>query len=190
VSPTESDPSFSAKANNNDVDRKMKSVIPFLRTGSPERLPPLDFSERLFLWGFRAMVEYQWRGRPIIAAIRQVYGQFHVEDAVASLDALLQVFACTMHTAIEVHSPCCPCVSESEAFLLRAIAAVQAGSLEDARRRFEHWLPELAADWILTPACGLGRVFQAADMTLPLRDVGLMRMHETAMMHTGSQSLH
>jgi hypothetical protein len=168
----------------------MRNAIPFSRTGSPDGLPLLDFSERLFLWGFRAMIEYQWRGRPIIAAIRQVYGQFHVEDAVASLDALLEVFTRTMHTAIEVHSPCCPCVSESEALLLRAIAAAQAGRLEVARRRFEHWLPELAADWILSPACGLGRIFQAADMTLPLRDVGVMRMHETAMMHAGSQSLH
>jgi hypothetical protein len=170
----------------------MKNVIPFPRAASSDRLPQLDFSERLFLWGFRSMVEYQWRGRPILASIRQVYGQFHVEDAVASLDALLEVFACTAHTAIEIHRPCCPCVSESEALVLRAIAAAQGDQIEVARRTFERWLPELAADWILTPASGIGRIFQMAGMTLPLRDVATLGM-ETATMQswpTGSQVLH
>jgi hypothetical protein len=165
----------------------MKNVIPFQRVSSPDRLPRLDFSERLFLWGFHRC------GRPIVAAMRQVYRQFHVEDAMTSLDALIEVFACTAHTAIEIHSPCCPCVSESEALLLRAVAAAQVGALEVARRTFERWLPELAADWILSPACGIGTIFQIAGMTLPLRDIGTMRLHETATMQSwpaGPQALH
>jgi hypothetical protein len=127
-----------------------------------------------------------------LAAIREVYGQFHVDDAVASLDALLEVFARTAHTAIEVHSPCCPCVSRSEALLLQAIAAAQEDALEVARRSFERWLPDLAADWSLTPGCGIGRIFQMAGMRLPLRDLGTVGT-ETATMQdwpSGSQALH
>lgn len=182
---------FSPKAPDN-VGHVMKNDIPFQPLASPDRLPQLDFSERLFLWGFRSMVECQWRGRPILPSIRQVYGQFHVKDAVASLDALLEVFACTAHTAIEIHSPCCPCVSETEAMLLRAIAAAQGDQIEVARRTFERWLPELAADWILSPACGIGRIFQMAGMTLLLRDVATTGMETTTMQSwpTGSQALH
>ena len=54
-------------------------------------------------------------------------------------------------------------------------------------------LPELAADWILSPACGVGKLFQMAGMTLPLRDVGTIRPHETETMQnwsTGSQAVH
>ena len=94
LSPTGLGPSFSPKARDN-VERIMKYVTPFPRVASPDRIPQLDFSERLFLWGFRSMVKYQWRGRPILAAIRQVYDQFNVEDAVASLDGLIEAFACT-----------------------------------------------------------------------------------------------
>jgi len=171
----------------------MKNVVPFPRVASPNRLPHLDFSERLFLWGFRAMAEHHRCGRPIIAAMRRVYAQFHVEDAVSSLDGSIEAFARTAHTPIEVHSPCCPCVSKSEAFLLQAVGSAQRGDLEAARRAFERWLPELAADWILSPACGVGKLFQMAGMTLPLRDVGTIRAHETETMQnwsTGSQAVH
>jgi hypothetical protein len=171
----------------------MRNGIAFPRVASSERLPRLDFSERLFLWGFRAMAEHHRCGRPIIAAMRQVYAQFHVEDAVSSLDGLIEAFARTARTPIEIHSPCCPCVSESEALLLRAIAGAQAGSLEVARRIFERWLPELAADWVLSPACGLGRIFQTAGMTLPLRGPRTMGLRETATIQSwsgGPQVLH
>jgi hypothetical protein len=158
----------------------MKNIVAFSRNASTDRLPQLNHGERLFLWGFRAMAQHHRCGRPIIAAMQQVYAQFHVEDAVASLDAMIETFARTAHTAIEVHSPCCPCVSASETLLLRAVAAAQSGTLDVARRTFERWLPELGTEWILGAVCGIGRLFQAAGMTLPLRDAGTTKMSNTA----------
>jgi hypothetical protein len=171
----------------------MKNVTPVRREASSDKLAQLDLSERLFLWGFRSMAQHHRCGCPIVAAILQVYVQFQVEDAVGSLDALIEVFASTAHTAIEIHCPNCPCISESETFLLRAMAAAQSSDLNMARRELERWLPELAADWTLGPVCGIAAIFQAAGMTLPLRTVETTEMHETEAMRSwpiGSQALH
>jgi len=145
---------------------------------STGRFAQLESGERLFLWGFRTMAQHRGCACPIAAVIRQVYGQFLVADAVASVETLVEAFAGTAHTAISVHSPCCPCVSEGETFLLRAMAAAQCADLDAARRQFEHWLPELAADWILGAAYGVGRIFKAAGMTLPMRDPGTISMED------------
>jgi hypothetical protein len=145
------------------------NIVPFPRKDITGRPAQLEFGERLFLWGFRAMAQHHRCGRPILAAMRRVYGQYHVEDAVASLDALVGAFALTAHTAIAIHNPCCPCISEGETFLLRAMAAAQSADLHAARRDFGRWLPELAADWVLSPACGIGGMFKANGITLPLR---------------------
>jgi hypothetical protein len=145
---------------------------------STGRFAQLESGERLFLWGFRTMAQHRSCGCPIAAAMRQVYGQFLVADAAAAVETLVEAFASTAHTAIEVHSPCCPCVSESEVFLLRAMAAAQSANLDAARRQFERWLPLLAADWILGAACGVGTIFKAAGMTLPLRGQGTISVDD------------
>jgi hypothetical protein len=141
---------------------------------STGRFAQLESGERLFLWGFRTMAQHRACGCPVVAAMRQVYGQFFVRDAAAPLEVLVDAFASTAHTAIAIHGPCCPCASEGEACLLRAMAAAQSADLVAARRQFEHWLPELAADWILGAACGLGQIFKAAGMTLPMRGPGMI----------------
>lgn len=171
----------------------MNNVLPFPRAASPDKPTSLNRSERLFLWGFRAMAQHRGCGCPVVAATRRVYGQFQVEDAVESLDALVDAFASTAHTAIEIHSPNCPCVSESEMLLLRAMAAAQFSDLDTARRGFGRWLSELAADWALGLACGIARMFQAAGMTLSLRDVETTGIDETAATRSwanGSRALH
>ena len=155
----------------------MTNIVASPRHASNDLPPRLEPGERLFLWGFRAMAQHHRCGRPSIAAMRHLYGQFHVEDAVASLDAMVHAFACTAHTAIAIHSPVCPCVSECETVLLRAMAAAQSTDLLTACREFERWLPELAADWVLNPACGIGRMFQAEGMVFPLREVRTKRLN-------------
>ena len=147
---------------------------------STGRFAQLESGERLFLWGFRTMAQHRACGCPVVAAMRQVYGQFFVRDAVAPLEVLVDAFASTAHTAIAIHGPCCPCASEGEACLLRAMAAAQSADLDAARRQFEHLLPELAADWILGAACGLGRIFKAAGMTLPMREPGMISTDDLA----------
>ena len=142
---------------------------------SPDQPRILELGERVSLWGLRAMARHHQSGRPILAAMEQVYAQYHVEDAIILIDRLVEAFGCTAHTAIGLHNPCCPCLSESEASLLRAIAMAQACDLRAARREFERWLPELAADWVLQPACTIGRMFQAEGLLLPLRDAPLAK---------------
>jgi hypothetical protein len=146
----------------------MNNTVSLARVRSRSTLARLTIGGRLFLWGFRSMAQHHRCGRPSIDAMRQVYKQFDLEDAVVSLDALVEAFAQTAHTPIEIHSPCCPCVSLSEALLLRAVAATQSGTLDVARRSFGRWLPDLAADWVLCPACGLGQLFRKAGFTLPI----------------------
>ena len=153
----------------------------------------LEAGERLFLWGFRAMARHYRFGQPTLAEMRQVYWHFGVEDAVASLDALIGTFARAAHTPIETHSPGCPCVSPSERSLLRAAAGAQIGALATARRELEQWLPSLAADWAAEPLRGLGRLFQAAGLSLPLRDRELATVPETMASRTwpvASPTLH
>lgn len=150
----------------------MTNIIAFPRQTSTDQFPQLEDGERLFLWGFRTMAQHLRCECQIGVVIHRAYAEFLVEDAVGALEALVQAFASTAHTSIEVHSPDCPCVSEGEISLLNAMAAAQAGELNVARRQFEHWLPELAADWILGPVSGFASIFQAAGLALPRRDVG------------------
>jgi hypothetical protein len=155
------------------MEGSMKNVIAFPRQTPTDVMPRLDEGERLFLWGFRTIARHLRCECQAGVVIRQAYEQFVVDDAVASLEMLIEAFAYTAHTAIEVHSPDCPCVSACEMSLLRAMAAAQSGDLDAARRQFEVWLPELAADWILGPARGLGTIFQDAGLTFSERKSGM-----------------
>jgi hypothetical protein len=171
-------PAISAAIQNEGERANMSDRLVASYDASTGRFAQLESGERLFLWGFRTMAQHHGCGCPIVAVLRQVYSQFLVEDAVASLETLVEVFAGTAHTGVTIHGPCCPCVSESEAFLLRAMAAAQSANLDAARRQFEHWLPELAADWILGAACGIGRIFKDAGMTLPTREPEMTSVHD------------
>lgn len=131
-------------------------------------LPTLTAAERLFIWGFRAKAR-SGGAVPSAADIQQVYDHFRVGDAVPSLDAIIEVFACTAHTAIEVHCPNCPRVSESERGLLRAVTAAQNERDDLVREQFECWLPPIGADWALFPVRGLATIFRIAGLVLPER---------------------
>jgi len=150
----------------------MNNIIPFPGASETDGVAQLDAGERLLLWGFRTFAHHRGCDCAIVAAIRQMYAQCRADMALASLDVVVDVFARTAHTPIEVHGPCCPCVCDCEMHLLHAMAAAQYGDLDAARRAFERWLPGLAADWILDPAGAFGHVFQTAGMTLRRRGVG------------------
>ena len=132
-------------------------------------------------------------GRPTLPELRQVYAHFGVDDAIASMDALVGAFARAAYAPVDVHSPGCPCVSPSERCLLRAAAAAQSGALAIARRELARWLPDLAADWATEPLCGLGRLFQAAGLNLPMRERDLATAPQTMATRTwpvASPALH
>lgn len=156
-------------------------------------LMQFDMAGRLFIWGFRVTAHARRLGSAITRDLQQVYGQFNVADAACSLEAMLEVFACTAHAPIELHATGCPCVSSGECRLLQAVAAAQHGELDLARQRFEHWLPPLAADWIMTPAHGFGRCFAMGGLLLPLRDAEPQPRQTTLTMRSwqvGSPTLH
>jgi hypothetical protein len=147
---------------------------------SAEQLIDFEIGERLFIWGFRAIVQHRKCGKPAISELERVYNEFGVDAALWSVDALVQAFALTAHTAIEVHCPGCPCISEAELSLLRAAAGAQRADFEIARREFERWLPVAAADWALAPARGLGQLFQAAGLRFPWREEVLVDQESMA----------
>jgi hypothetical protein len=156
-------------------------------------LPRYSVGERLFIWGFRASAHAQRGARPTIGELQQVYAYFNVADAVPSLDAMLEVFACTAHKAIELHCAGCPCVSRSEYDLLQAVATAQHGDVNEARQQFEQWLPTLASNWIMAPTCGLGRIFADAGLVLSARNAKASPVHATMTMRSwplGSPTLH
>jgi hypothetical protein len=158
----------------------------------PLDLPALSAAERLFIWGFRAKAR---RGGavPTAADIKEVYDHFRVGDAVPSLESIIEIFACTAHTAIEVHCPTCPRMSDSEHGLLRAIAAAQQERIEVAREQFECWLPPAGADWALAPVQGLATIFRMAGLILPDRHVRSFDQDRMMAMKTwlvGSPTLH
>lgn len=162
-------------------------------TGATSTLAALGVGERLFIWGFRSIAQYRRLGWPSMLEIQQVYRHFAVADAVAPLDAMFEVFACTARRAIELHYPGCPCVSEGECRLLQAVSAAQQGDSRLARNRFKHWLPELAADWIMPSICGLGQIFANAGLALSVRQAESSRTGETMRMRIwslGSPTLH
>jgi hypothetical protein len=158
----------------------------------PLDLPALSAAERLFIWGFRAKAR---RGGavPTASDIKEVYDHFRVGDAVPSLESIIEIFACTAHTAIEVHCPTCPRMSDSEHGLLRAIAAAQQERFEVAREQFECWLPPVGADWALAPVQGLATIFRMAGLILPDRQVRSFdqdRMMAMKSWLVGSPTLH
>lgn len=162
-------------------------------TATADTLSQLEVGERLFVWGFRSVAQYRRIGRPSMTELQRVCDHFGVVDAVPSLDAMLETFACTAHTVIELHCPGCPCLSESEYLLLQAAAACQHGDTITGQRRFEFWLPEVAADWILAPACGLGRIFANSGLILRSRNTSFMPRGGTMALQTwpvGSSTLH
>ncbi|MDF0498277.1 hypothetical protein [Bradyrhizobium yuanmingense] len=147
----------------------------------PVDLPALSAAERLFIWGFRAKARSE-SAVPMAADIQQVYDHFRVGDAVLSLDSIIEIFACTAHTAIEVHCPTCPRMSDSERGILRAIAAAQQDRVDVAREQFERWLPPIGADWALAPVLGLATIFRMAGLVLPDR-------HEPPVAHDGISAM-
>ncbi|OAF07663.1 hypothetical protein AYJ54_17565 [Bradyrhizobium centrolobii] len=155
-------------------------------------LPALSAAERLFIWGFRSRAQ---SGRPVPTAadVQQVYDHFRVGDAVPSLESLIEIFACSAHTAIELHCPTCPRMSESEHGILRGIAAAQNERTDVARDQFECWLPAVAADWALAPVQGLATIFRMAGLILPDRHIRSPRHDQVMMMKSwlvGSHTLH
>jgi hypothetical protein len=157
------------------------------------RLPQLSAAERLFIWGVRSVAQCQRLGWPTVADIRRVYDQFHVGDAVPSLEALLDAFACTAHTTIELHCPVCRRLSPSERQLLQAVSAIQCGRFDIACAQFEHWLPPVATEWALGPARGLTTIFGIAGLRLPNRNAHPIRNDGTMTMRSwliGSPTMH
>jgi hypothetical protein len=155
-------------------------------------LPALSAAERLFIWGFRAKAR-SGTAVPTAADIQQVYDYFRVGDAVHSLDAIIDIFACTAHTAIEVHCPTCPRMSASEHGMLCAIAAAQRERIDVVREQFESWLPPVGADWALAPVRGLATIFRMAGLVLPDRRVQSVEVERTMAMKSwfvGSNTLH
>lgn len=160
-------------------------------TGSLD-LPALCAAERLFIWGFRAKAR-SGTAVPTAADIQQVYDHFRVGDAVPSLESIIEIFACTAHTAIEVHCPTCPRMSDSEHGMLHAIAAAQQERIDAAREQFECWLPPIGADWALAPVRGLATIFRMAGLILPDRKVRSLDHDRTMAMKSwfvGSPTLH
>ncbi|QQO33298.1 hypothetical protein JJC00_33020 [Bradyrhizobium diazoefficiens] len=155
-------------------------------------LPALCAAERLFIWGFRAKAR-SGTAVPTATDIQQVYDHFRVGDAVPSLEAIIEIFACTAHTAIEVHCPTCPKMSESEHGILHAIAAAQEERIDIAREQFESWLPPVGADWALAPVRGLATIFRMAGLILPDRHIRPSNVERTMVMKSwfvGSLTLH
>lgn len=155
-------------------------------------LPALCAAERLFIWGFRAKARSSG-AVPNAADIQQVYDHFRVGDAVASLDSIIEIFACTAHTAIEVHCPTCPRMSDSENGILRAVAAVQQDRIDIAREQFGSWLSPVGADWALAPVRGLATIFRMAGLVLPDRQMRSFDHSRTTAMKSwlvGSPTLH
>ena len=155
-------------------------------------LPALCAAERLLIWGFRAKAR-SGTAVPTAADIQEVYDHFRVGDAVPSLEAIVEIFACTAHTAIEVHCPTCPKMSESERGILHAIAAAQGERIDVAREQFESWLPPVGVDWALAPVGGLATIFRMAGLVLPDRQVGTPHIARTMAMKSwlvGSPTLH
>lgn len=155
-------------------------------------LPALSAAERLFVWGFRAKAR-AGTAVPTAADIQQVYDHFHAGDAVLSLEAIVEIFACTAHTAIEVHCPTCPRMSDGERGILHAIAATQRERIDVAREQFESWLPPLGADWALVPVRGLAAIFRMAGLILPERPIRTPDVARTMAMKSwcvGSPTLH
>jgi hypothetical protein len=158
-----------------------------------DTLAQLSAAERLFVWGVRSVAQYQRLGWPTVAEIRRVYDQFRVGDAVPSLEALLEAFACTAHTAIELHCPVCRRLSPSEHRLLQAVSAVQCERFDIACEQFEHWLPPVATEWALAPARGLATLFRIACLRLPNRNAHPIENDGTMTMQSwliGSPTMH
>ncbi|GGI31516.1 hypothetical protein [Bradyrhizobium guangdongense] len=154
--------------------------------------PALCAAERLLIWGFRAKAR-SGTAVPTAADIQHVYDHFRVGDAVPSLEAIVEIFACTAHTPIEVHCPTCPKMSGSEHGILRAIAAAQEERIEVARQQFECWLPPVGADWALVPVRGLATIFRMAGLILPDRQIRPLDVARTMTMQSwfvGSPTLH
>ncbi|SPP92473.1 conserved protein of unknown function [Bradyrhizobium vignae] len=130
---------------------------------------------------------------PTAADIKEVYDHFCVGDAVPSLESIIEIFACTAHTAIEVHCPTCPRMSDGEHGILRAIAAAQRDRIDVAREQFERWLLPVGADWALAPVQGLATIFRMAGLILPdrhLRSFEHDRMMAMKSWLVGSPTLH
>lgn len=164
---------------------------PSTSSGSPD-LPALSTAERLFIWGFQAKAR-SGGAAPTAADIQEVYDHFRVGDAVPSLESIIEIFACTAHTAIEVHCPTCPRMLDSEHGILHAIAAAQQDRIELVRERFESWLPPVGVDWALAPVRGLATIFSIAGLILPDPHVRSFDHDRTMAMKSwlvGSPTLH
>jgi len=157
----------------------MSDRVSYSPPGATRMLVQFGVGKRIFFWGFRAVAHLRGLGWPTIEQVQKVYGHFGVTDIVPSLDAVIQAFACTAHTPVELHCPGCPHLSASEYHFLYAVSAAQSSSLDVARCEFERWLPTRAADWALGPACDPGMRFGTFGLTLSQRDVWQVELGDT-----------
>jgi hypothetical protein len=148
----------------------MKHAAPPPNKIQADKPAQIDAGARLFLWAFRMMAEHRHCEHPTFPMIKDCYRRFGIEAAAPLLDALVDAFFHTAHTPIAIHSAGCPCVSDEEQFLLRAMAAAQLRDAGVAQRQFERWLPAQAVEWVLDPVCEVGRLFRAAGLAFGPRN--------------------
>jgi hypothetical protein len=149
------------------VERIMTKSIALTDSETGDRPVQLETSERLLLWGFRTLAQHRGCECPVMAVIHQTYIRFGIEDALAPLATVVELFATSAHTPISLHSSSCPCLSADERLLLDATAAAQSGDLRASRKGFEYWLASMAAGGVAEAAYAIGKAFRKANFELP-----------------------
>jgi hypothetical protein len=127
----------------------------------------LDSSERLIVWSFRRWVLGLRENRGehwslVWNEFTRLFGAREGKEALSGFAALLKGVQCHARRTIHHHQPCCPCLGDDEAAVMRLVAACQSHQLLRARS---------IAEWLVEPD-GVGEILQAGT-----RLAHIMRQH-------------
>jgi hypothetical protein len=141
----------------------------------PAQRSSLEDAEGVLLIGLRWWVEDRRRDQSPLPRLRHGMTAAGAPDAAVATDALMSIATRTARRSLEVHGPCCDCLSLPETQMLYAASLVQSGD----SARAEHvlrtaLLSAQGADMALGPLQAIGRLFSAARLLLRRRQSPVM----------------
>lgn len=86
-----------------------------------------------------------------------------------AFEALLRVVVTATRRPLDVRCLHCPKLGYDEGRLLQIISLFQHQRCKEAAAVLESWLPPAACRLAVSPACGLAKGLQRADLVIPLR---------------------
>ena len=131
--------------------------------GEPQ-VDQLPFAAQFIIWAVRTWVTAFKQQRGLDRETVDGFARFNLQQSAMALDEVMSIVAVSAERMIDIRCVKCRMVSEDEAILVNAVAAVQAGAQFLAHAGLRQWLPPAAARNALPGLVALGELLAVAGL--------------------------